>query len=156
MSIMVPYTNHSSHSMTIGGCTVPAGETCHVDARFVPAKPQVNRQLKILYINFNQTPRYFGTSVVQPLQAERLSVIHFDNPNLHDAGQVQDRIFSRLLERKISDIKPYLAQMHEGEIVRLAELEQAGQQRKSLLKEFQNELVLRGQTPSDSNKSEAP
>ncbi|SIO94654.1 ABC transporter ATPase [Vibrio spartinae] len=143
MSITTAFTNQSDQAVNIGGRSILPGETREVDARFVPATPETNRLLQVLYINFNTTPRYFGTDVVQPLQAMRLPVILFENPNLHDAGKIQDEIFAELLNRKIDDIKPYVSKFNDAEVSRLVELEQVGDQRKSLMKELQDELAVR-------------
>ncbi|MEI8634725.1 ABC transporter ATPase [Vibrio sp. PP-XX7] len=143
MSVTTAFTNHSEQTVNIGGRSVLPGETREVDARFVPASPETNRQLLVLYINFNDSVRYFGTNAVQPLEAMRLPVIHFENPNLHDAGKIQDQIFTELLDRKIDDIKPYFSQLNDEEVSRLVELEQVGDQRKSLLKVLQDELAVR-------------
>lgn len=143
MSITTAFTNNSKQTVNIGGRSVLPGETREVDARFVPASAETNRQIIILYINFGITPKYFGTTVVQPNQAARLPIIHFENPNKTDAGKFQDTIFEELLTHKIDDIKPFFSSLTDDELNRLAELESADQKRKSLLKDIEDELAVR-------------
>ncbi|WP_120510964.1 ABC transporter ATPase [Photobacterium salinisoli] len=143
MKPSIAYTNTTHQPQNIGGRTVLPGETREVDARFVNATALVNRDLMILFINLDASPRFFGTTKVLPGEAVRVSVIHFENPNRENAGAVQDRIFEQLLENKIDIIKPYFSELEDGELSRLAELEQAGDKRKTLLEDIDNELAVR-------------
>ncbi|WP_158117214.1 ABC transporter ATPase [Vibrio cincinnatiensis] len=143
MSITTAFTNTTDQAVNIGGRSVLPGETREVDARFVPASPTTNRQLMVLFINFGITPKYFGTTVVQPNQAVRLPIIHFENPNKANAGKFQDQVFEELLNRKVDDIKPFFSSLNDDELQRLSELEMLDQKRKSLLKEIDNELAVR-------------
>lgn len=63
MSITTAFTNNTNQTVTIGGRSIKPGETREVDARFVPASPEINRKLMVLFINLGITPRYFGTTV---------------------------------------------------------------------------------------------
>lgn len=143
MPVMTAFTNNEKQTVNIGGRSVQPGETREVDARFVSAAPETNRQIIVLYINFGITPKYFGTTVVQPNTAARLPIIHFENPNKADAGAFQDAVFSELLEKSIEDIKPFFSSFEDDELERLAELEQSDGNRKTLLKEITDTLAAR-------------
>lgn len=143
MPVMTAFTNNEKQTVNIGGRSVQPGETREVDARFVSAAPETNRQIIVLYINFGITPKYFGTTVVQPNTAARLPIIHFENPNKADAGAFQDAVFSELLEKSIEDIKPFFSSFEDDELERLAELEQSDSKRKTLLKEITDTLAAR-------------
>lgn len=143
MPVMTAFTNNEKQTVNIGGRSVQPGETREVDARFVSAAPETNRQIIVLYINFGITPKYFGTTVVQPNTAARLPIIHFENPNKADAGAFQDAVFSELLEKSIEDIKPFFSSFEDDELERLAELEQSDGKRKTLLKEITDTLAAR-------------
>ncbi|MFM2590053.1 ABC transporter ATPase [Vibrio sp. TBV020] len=143
MPVMTAFTNNEKQTVNIGGRSVQPGETREVDARFVSAAPETNRQIIVLYINFGITPKYFGTTVVQPNTAARLPIIHFENPNKADAGAFQDAVFSELLEKSIEDIKPFFSSFEDDELERLAELEQSDGKRKTLLKEITDTLATR-------------
>lgn len=143
MPVMTAFTNNEKQTVNIGGRSVQPGETREVDARFVSAPPETNRQIIVLYINFGITPKYFGTTVVQPNTAARLPIIHFENPNKADAGAFQDAVFSELLEKNIEDIKPFFSSFEDDELERLAELEQSDSKRKTLLKEITDTLAAR-------------
>lgn len=143
MPVMTAFTNNEKQTVNIGGRSVQPGETREVDARFVSAAPETNRQIIVLYINFGITPKYFGTTVVQPNTAARLPIIHFENPNKADAGAFQDAVFSELLEKKVEDIKPFFSSLEDEELERLAELEQSDGKRKTLLKEITDMLTAR-------------
>ncbi|MCG9597064.1 ABC transporter ATPase [Vibrio sp. Isolate25] len=143
MPVMTAFTNNEKQTVNIGGRSVQPGETREVDARFVSAAPETNRQIIVLYINFGITPKYFGTTVVQPNTAARLPIIHFENPNKADAGAFQDAVFSELLEKKVEDIKPFFSSFEDDELERLAELEQSDGKRKTLLKEITDTLAAR-------------
>lgn len=139
----IPYTNNTKQPQNIAGKTVLPGETREVDARFAPATAAINRALMILFINFAQSPRYFGETVVEPGQTARLSIIHFENPNCEGAGAAQDVIFNQLLEHKIDDITPYFSQLEDTELNRVAELEAVDANRKTLLENIKDELAVR-------------
>ncbi|MDA0109009.1 ABC transporter ATPase [Vibrio sp. La 4.2.2] len=143
MPVMTAFTNNEKQTVNIGGRSVQPGETREVDARFVSAAPETNRQIIVLYINFGITPKYFGSTVVQPNTAARLPIIHFENPNKADAGAFQDAVFSELLEKSIEDIKPFFSSFEDDELERLAELEQLDGKRKTLLKEITDTLAAR-------------
>ncbi|EIJ0945196.1 ABC transporter ATPase [Vibrio vulnificus] len=143
MSITTAFTNNSKQTVNIGGRSVQPGETREVDARFVPASAEINRKLMVLFINFGITPKYFGETVVQPNQAARLPIIHFENPNKANAGKFQDQVFEQLLALKIDDIKPFFSSLNDDELKRLSELETLDQKRKGLLKEIEDELAVR-------------
>ncbi|GLT18870.1 hypothetical protein GCM10007938_26520 [Vibrio zhanjiangensis] len=143
MPVMTTFTNNEKQTVNIGGRSVQPGETREVDARFVSAAPETNRQIIVLYINFGITPKYFGTTVVQPNTAARLPIIHFENPNKADAGAFQDAVFSELLDNSIDDIKPFFSSFEDNELERLAELEQSDGKRKTLLKEITDTLTAR-------------
>lgn len=143
MPVMTAFTNNEKQTVNIGGRSVQPGETREVDARFVSAAPETNRQIIVLYINFGIAPKYFGTTVVQPNTAARLPIIHFENPNKADAGAFQDAVFSELLEKSIEDIKPFFSSFEDDELERLAELEQSDGKRKTLLKEITDTLAAR-------------
>ncbi|AYV20499.1 ABC transporter ATPase [Vibrio mediterranei] len=143
MPVMTAFTNNEKQTVNIGGRSVQPGETREVDARFVSAAPETNRQIIVLYINFGITPKYFGTTVVQPNTAARLPIIHFENPNKADAGAFQDAVFSELLEKKVEDIKSFFSLFEDDELERLAELEQSDSKRKTLLKEITDTLAAR-------------
>ncbi|MGU3226182.1 ABC transporter ATPase [Vibrio cholerae] len=143
MSITTAFTNNTNQTVTIGGRSIKPGETREVDARFVPATPEINRQLMVLFINLGITPRYFGTTVVQPGHSARLPIIHFENPNKADAGKFQVKMFEELLARKVDDIKPFFSAFNDEELEHLSALEVSDQNRKSLVKLIADELAVR-------------
>lgn len=145
MSVTTAFTNHSEQTVYIGGRSVQPNETREVDARFVPAVAEINRQILVLFINFDSEPRYFGTTVVQHNEAARLPIIHFENPNELDAGAFQDQVFESLLEKSIDHIRPYFSTLEEEELQRLMELENGKSKRKNLLKELADEVEKRKQ-----------
>ena len=139
----VPYTNNGSTDAHIGGRTIKPGETRDVDARFIPASPYINREIMVAYINFNGSPRYFGTTRVDAGGFARLSIIHFQNPNVESSGDIQTEIFKQLLDRKIEDIKPYISLLEEDEILVLKAIEESEGKRKTLVDEFEKVLAER-------------
>ncbi|KFA98786.1 hypothetical protein [Vibrio sp. ER1A] len=139
----VPFTNTQAEALNVGGRTILPGETREVDARFVPAPSMVNRDVVVLFINFNEEPRFFGTTKVEAGKAARLPLIHFENPNVEESGKVQLEIFKQLLEKNISEITPYVSELNDDELSLLVDLEGLGEKRKTLLKHFADELAVR-------------
>lgn len=139
----VAYTNKTKQTQNIGGKTIQPMETREIDARFVPSPSVLNRELMILYINFDDSPRYFGTQKVDAKEPARLSIVHFENPNREDAGAVQDEIFETLLSFKVDIVKEYFSVLEDVELHRLIEIESQGQNRKSMLNHIEDEFAVR-------------
>lgn len=141
---LVPYTNNTDTAQHICGRVIAPGETREVDARFVPATAAVNGLLEVLYINFSDSPRFFGNDQVEPGGYARLPAKYFEDPNT-SADQAQTSIFRAFLDQSLSVIEASLEPFTDDELAHLVSMEKADGQnaRKGLFKLIEDELAVR-------------
>lgn len=137
----VHYTNNTDKPMNLGGKQILPGETRPVDARFAPAKADVNANLKLWFINLTDKTKHFGDITVEPEASARLPANHFVNPNT-PADMAQTELFLQLLGNPIATVTKYLSELTPDELSALINLEQTkGENRKSLVEAIDKEIT---------------
>ncbi|AWL12818.1 hypothetical protein HMF8227_02366 [Saliniradius amylolyticus] len=139
---MIPYTNNTQRPQTIAGKTINPGETREVDARFVPATPDINSSLFLLFFNVTDETKYFGSVAVEGHRYGRLPANHFVDPNT-PADKAQQGLFRALLDQKIDYIKERLPAFTPDELAVLKSIEEQAKgknKRKGLLSAIDEEV----------------